>query len=371
MIYKRGNIYWYKFMWKGKLYRQSTRQGNPRVARQMEAAHRTALAKGEVGLRDRRPVPTLAAFIDGRVLPWAEATFGTGCPKNFKWYRDQCRVLRAYRPLAACTLDMITSESAAEFAAHRLREGKQVATVNSALRVLRRILNLAVEWGVIDHAPKIKLLGGERRRERVVTPEEEAKYLAAASEPLASIATVLVDTGMRPEECFRLRWEHVLWGSGRYGALLVTGGKTASARRLLPMTPRVRAVLQARWNAAGRPVEGWVWPARTRCGHVVPNSIYGQHLAALKASQVRPFVLYSLRHTFLTRLGASGCDAWTLARIAGHSSVAVSARYVHPSQGQIIEAMVRLSGHNSGHIGEGQFPRLPAELPASALQQVI
>ncbi len=35
---------------------------------------------------------------------------------------------------------------------------------------------------------------------------------------------------------------------------------------------------------------------------------------------MRPFVLYSLRHTFLTRLGESGCDVWTLARIAGHSS---------------------------------------------------
>ncbi len=38
-----------------------------------------------------------------------------------------------------------------------------------------------------------------------------------------------------------------------------------------------------------------------------------------------PFVLYSLRHTFLTKLGESGCDAWTLARIAGHSSMAMSA----------------------------------------------
>lgn len=40
------------------------------------------------------------------------------------------------------------------------------------------------------------------------------------------------------------------------------------------------------------------------------------------------FVLYSLRHTFLTRLGESGCDAWTLARITGHSNVSMSSRYV-------------------------------------------
>ena len=49
----------YKFMWKGDLVRESTKQGNDRVARQMEAAHRTALAKGEVGIREKKLVPTL------------------------------------------------------------------------------------------------------------------------------------------------------------------------------------------------------------------------------------------------------------------------------------------------------------------------
>ena len=35
-----------------------------------------------------------------------------------------------------------------------------------------------------------------------------------------------------------------------------------------------------------------------------------------------------MRHTLLTRLGESGCDIWTLARIAGHNSIAISSRYV-------------------------------------------
>lgn len=227
--------------------------------------------------------------------------------------------------------------------------------MNSSLRVLRRVLNLAVEWGVIAAAPKLKVLSGENRRERVVSIEEEAKYLAVASEPLASIATVLADTGMRPEECFRLRWEHVTWLNGRNGALLVTHGKTASARRLLPMTLRVRGVLENRWNVAAKPEEGWVWTARTRSGHVEPNSIYGPHLKALADSKVRPFVLYSLRHTFLTRLGESGCDAWTLARIAGHSSVAISGRYVHPSEDRVLEAISRLGGHKIGHSDQEQL----------------
>lgn len=37
--------------------------GNPRVARQMEAAHRTALAKAEVGIKPKRPKVTLAEFV--------------------------------------------------------------------------------------------------------------------------------------------------------------------------------------------------------------------------------------------------------------------------------------------------------------------
>ena len=124
------------------------------------------------------------------------------------------------------------------------------------------------------------------------------------------------------------------------------------ARRVLPFTPRVRAILEARWENAKHPEEGYVWPATTKSGHVEPSSLKRQHRKALKGSKVRPFVLYSLRHTFLTRLGESGCDAWTLARIAGHSSIAISARYVHPSEDAVLNAVERLGGHKTGHTQE-------------------
>jgi len=349
-----SSVYWYKFMWNGKLVRKSTKQRNDKVARQMESAHRTSLAKGEVGIRDPKPIPTLSDFCTVRVEPWAKARFETTCFKNWTWYRTGIRALTKYKPLANARLDQITSELASEFASHRLQEGMQVSTANNSLRVLRRILNLAVEWGVLATAPKVKVLPGERRRERVITPEDEARYLAAAPEPLASIASVLADTGMRPEECFRLQWENLTWANGRNGALLITHGKTAAARRVIPMTPRVRSVLESRWVASGEPDDGWVWPAPTRSDHVEPSSIKKQHaktfevVAAESAKReqkpVRPFVLYSLRHTFLTRLGDSGCDVWTLARIAGHSSITVSMRYVHSSEDAALGAMARLGG---------------------------
>jgi integrase len=207
---------------------------------------------------------------------------------------------------------------------------------------------------VLDSAPRIELLSGEHYRERVIAPEEEGRYLAAASPLLASVAALLVDTGLRPDECHKLRWEDMTWVNGRNGTLLVTHGKTAAARRVLPMTPRVRAILEERWQDIGKPEEGWVWPAPTKSGHINHSSLKKPHKKALKISGVRPFVLYSLRHTFLTRLGSSGCDAWTLARIAGHSSIAISSRYVHPSEDAVLNAIARLGGHNSGHSLQGK-----------------
>src|SRR6202163_4901737 len=105
MIYKRGKYYWYKFMWNGKLIRESTKQGNDKVARNMESAHRTSLAKGEVGIREKKPLPTLKQFCDGRVEPWAKATFESTTRKSWLWYRTGMRTLKLYKPLADSPLN--------------------------------------------------------------------------------------------------------------------------------------------------------------------------------------------------------------------------------------------------------------------------
>ena len=61
-VYKRGKIWWYEFLFDGERVRKSTKQGNKRVAEQMEAADRTRRAKGEVGIVERKFAPTLKAF---------------------------------------------------------------------------------------------------------------------------------------------------------------------------------------------------------------------------------------------------------------------------------------------------------------------
>lgn len=146
-IYKRSDVYWYKFMWQGKLVRESTKQGNDKVARQMEAAHRTSLAKGEVGIREKKPAPTLKEFCERRFQPWAKATFEHTCPNNWFWFRAGIARLTAYETLASAKLDEITNEKVAVFAVHeqtRLqnrgrdedeeRRGLAISSINSSLK---------------------------------------------------------------------------------------------------------------------------------------------------------------------------------------------------------------------------------------------
>jgi integrase len=96
------------------------------------------------------------------------------------------------------------------------------------------------------------------------------------------------------------------------------------------MTPRVHELLAARYEAAGCPVEGWIFPHPSRHGYFDGDAAKSRHNRALKESGVQAFAPYILRHTALTKLAAQGADAYTLARIAGHSSIQITMRYIHP-----------------------------------------
>ena len=85
-------------------------------------------------------------------------------------------------------------------------------------------------------------------------------------------------------------------------------------------------------------------------------------------------MLYSLRHTFLTRLGAGGCDVWTLMKIAGHSNIQQSMAYIHPDsktvQAAVEKAGKKKGGHKTRHNAETAIPKeiLEVAVNPSALE---
>jgi integrase len=328
-VYKQSGSknWWYKFVWDGKRIRESTRQPVKRVAEQMEAAHKARLARGEVGIREKKSIPTFKEFAATEFLPFIDSRF-LNKPKTLKYYRNGLKSLSAFTPIATANLDSISTRDVTGFISTLRKAGLQVSSINRELEVLRRMLRLALEWGTVERSPiRVQMLPGENRRDRVLTNEEETRYfkatiaigdaaLAAYARALDGIrarrgevpeqpedpfllrdfTTILLDCGLRPEESFRLRWQHI-----RDGALHIPFGKTENSRRRVPMTKRVEALLSMRTRQNS---VDWVFPAPTCTGHIEKSSLKKQHHKAVALAGVEAFTLYTLRHTCLTRWAA-------------------------------------------------------------------
>lgn len=327
-VYKRGRTWWYKFTFDGKLIRESSRQNNKRAAEEMEAAHRTRLARGEVGISTRKHITlselaeTFKAFIETRS---AER------PETIKFYRSKLRRLLEYKALAEARIHTIDETLIEQYVQCR-RASVSPASVNRELATLRRMLQLAwKKWKLIPAAPHISLLNGERNREFVLSREAEEQYLAAAAEPLKTAAVVMLDSGLRIGELVCLKLEDISFEpapGARLGYIQIRHGKTKNAKRVLSMTERVNQMLRARSVSAGAYIFYGRHPDRPVSIGLL-EQLHRKARASMGLS--REFVIHGLRHTFGTRLGEVGTEAFTIMRLMGHVNVTISQRYVHPT----------------------------------------
>ena len=125
-----------------------------------------------------------------------------------------------------------------------------------------------------------------------------------------------------------------------------------------------------------------------KVGHLEQGTGKTQHSAAIakvnaetlkanakrEAAGEKPLLLplpafepYTMRHTALTRM-APLCDAFTLARIAGHSSITITQRYCHPQADAVEATSTRFSNRDitgGSGLGEMQLPSPRPEVPSS------
>jgi integrase len=283
----------------------------------------------------RAPVPRLADF-SRRFLDAIRIRCATK-PRNIEFYAQQTRYLLAFEALANRQLDEIDEAAVEEFTQVRRRQVGP-ATTNRGLAVLRRMLRLAHEWRMLDRVPRIHLLRGERNREFVLNRDQEQIYLEFCPRILHDVALLMLDTGLGPAEALGLQWTDI-----HRDYLQIREGKTRYRARSVNLTSRVAAMLELRRHDS---TSAFVFAAEIK-KPLLPSSL--AHMHARVRGRLRlpaEFVLYSLRHTALTRLGENGADAFTIMRIAGHSSVTTSQRYVHPSSETVALAIARLDTSN-------------------------
>src|SRR5262249_31502015 len=187
---------------------------------------------------------------------------------------------------------------------------------------------------------EIEFLSENNEQTRVLSFEEQRKYLASASDTLKDVASIMLETGMRPEEVYRIRKENV---EVEQGYLFNPFGKTKAAKRKIPLTATALAVLKRRLkDAKGE----YLFPHR-RDRDKPMLKVNNAHTTALKNSKVKAFRLYDLRHTWATRAAEAGMDMPTLAALLGHSKLNMVMRYAHPQEQHQADAVKKLEVFNA------------------------
>lgn len=340
--YKRGGVYWYDFWFRGIRYRESTGLTNKNAATDAESIRRAELAEGRAGIVHRGPVPKFEDFVKNEFMPWSEKQHETH-PRTHQYYRMSSKPLIA--SLGKLPLDGITTAYVERFKMVRA-ENVSPASTNRDMAALRYMLNFAIRQGYLTRNPVkgVKFLDEGPGFMRVVSHEEQKRYLDKARPLLRDIASLILETGMRPEEVFTARKENVHLDR-RY--LFVPKGKTCFARRNIPLTDTAVSVLKRRMRKARF---GWLFPHR-RNPQVPMTTIQKAHEEALKDAKLRSrFRLYDLRHTFGSRSAMAGVDLATLKELMGHSNISITMRYVHPTPEHKQEAVRKLEQFNVEHV---------------------
>ncbi len=221
---------------------------------------------------------------------------------------------------------------------NKLKQGNGQATINHHLATLSMLFKVAHQRGGVAMKPVLGIKQARRVRKRWVKEEEERVQLALlkqwGKDDQLDWYVVLVDTGMRPTETKTMTG---VWCDFRAegGEIHVLDSKTDAGIRPIPMTKRVREVLERRCLTYKH---GKLFPAPWESF----TNQWDETRKVMGLSGDRDFVPYALRHTFATRLLQRGEDLQVVSKLMGHSSLDQTMEYAKLAAKQFVAAIRRL-----------------------------
>ncbi|MCJ7797584.1 MAG: site-specific integrase, partial [Thermoleophilia bacterium] len=253
-------------------------------------------------------------------------------------------------------LDTIGPADVETYKARKLKDGQAAKSVNNHLTILRKLLNLAAEWGELPHAPRVKQLRVAHGDFQFLSFEETERFVRAAATEWKAFVVTALKTGLRVGELLALKWEDLDLVAGR---LLVRrtlwhdqegtpkGGRT----REVPLSNEAIATLKAHRHLKGDYVFCETNGKRlthSRVKSVVPSS-------CKKAGLAKRLTTHDLRHTFASHLVMRGVALKAVQELLGHATMEMTMRYAHLSPEVKREAVQVLDrpvpGNSGAHVG--------------------
>lgn len=211
-LYKRSNskYYWFKFYFNGELIQKSSQVTNKRDALTVESAYRTQLALGKIGILRQVKAPTFTKAVDD-FLVWSKIEHAEKS-NTYRRYYFSAELLKKY--FGNVKVDKIQKKDIEDFIVWRSGQTSRKTkdfitreTINNELLTLKIILKRLVNEDILRKNPAqtVKQLKANDRNFHVITYDEEKLYLLAAPQPLQDVAILMLETGMRCGEVYRLR----------------------------------------------------------------------------------------------------------------------------------------------------------------------
>jgi integrase len=350
-LYKRGDVWWYKFRFAGQVIRESSKSESKTVAKEAERARRRALEESWNQIK-RRKLPPLFSVA---ATDWLKTRTGIAPATERSYNLAISHLTEDFGRQLLCD---VSGEDLAAYQTRRKHDGVSNRTVNLELGVLRSILRRHRMWEGIS--ADVDFLKENPSPGRALSHDEETRLLDAASKSrcrsLYPVIMLAINTGMRANEIRGLKWEQV-----DFLAKSLTVGKSktvAGTGRVIPLNPRAVAVL-SHWRGlfAGAEPEHYVFPHekyglagndRKLCAYeIIPTEPMHRWKVAWESARKAAKVIcrfHDLRHTFISRLAESQASDSTVMALAGHVSRAMMERYSHIRMEAKRKAVEDLSG---------------------------
>jgi integrase len=328
MLYRRGEVWWYKFRFAGRVFRESAKTSSKALARQAERKRHQKLEEAVHGIHKRTAPVTLSVAAED----WMKLKKPTWAPKS---YQVEDRNLKHLKPaLGSLLLLDISAEDIADYQKTRLKAGASPKSINLEVGTLRAVLRRHRLWAAMQ--PDVTMMTVLEVVGKALTEEEERRLLEACrtrrSRALLPIVTLALHTGMRRGEIQSLRWSQIDFLNR---TLTVGATKTeAGSGRVIPLNERALLTLQT-WatNFPKREQQHFVFPwehygfagpgGKPHAKTMDPNAPAAEFKTAWEAAKTSSKVqcrFHDLRHTTCTRLLERGAPLPVVSTIMGWSA---------------------------------------------------
>ena len=219
------------------------------------------------------------------------------------------------------------------------------ATISKELGVLKAAFRCAIRWGWASHTPFVGIVLNQAgtTRTRWLSQDDEQRLLIHCPAWLCDIVMLGLDMGLRPGNLVRFQRAWVQPGEI---CLIIPKEQTKTQKVSLTIPLTRRATDIVRRYLENNPSE-YLFLSKT--GYPFTSAAVNRSLqhAALQAG-LRDICLYTLRHTFISRLVQAGVSLPEVAALAGHRDIHMTMRYAHLAPQHLRNSITALETRSIG-----------------------